>query len=324
MTRLESLMSRIGESRTVLIDGGTGTECERRGIPVQDGAWSSGGALSHPDIVLGVHHDYIAAGARVIIANTFSTHRHALEAAGVAQDFVAYNRRACELAVQARSEAGVDAVVVAGAISNWTFTGAHPALEVLRRNSAEQAAAMAAGGAELMILEMMIDIDRMRATLDGLRGSLLPVWVGFTCGTPDGRPVSDDGVPRLRDGEPLAEAIATLGDYDVEAIVIMHTDVTLIDDCLEVALQAWPKTVGVYAHSGKFVGGEWLFGDVISPEEYLSYAQVWANLGVPLVGGCCGIGPEHITALNGQLTGPAKRFVPSDSPRPRRHRKRRG
>lgn len=144
MTRLEQLMSRIGSGKTVLIDGGTGTECERRGVPVLDGAWSSGGALSHPEIVCEVHQDYIAAGAQVIIANTFSTHKHALEAAGVAADFVTYNRRAVELAAQARAAAGEDAVVVAAGISNWTFTGAHPDLDVLRRNSTEQAAILVA------------------------------------------------------------------------------------------------------------------------------------------------------------------------------------
>lgn len=297
MAEIERLMSRIGAGQTVLIDGGTGTECERRGVPVLDGAWSGGGVLSHPEIVREVHRDYIAAGARVIMANTFATHRHALETAGVAQDFVAYNRRASELAVQAREAAGDSAVVVAAGISNWTFTGVHPELDVLRANTAEQAAALADGGAELLVLEMMVDIDRMRATLDGTRESGLPVWVGFTCGTVDGRPVTNDGVPRLRDGEPLADAVAALAGYDVDAILIMHTDVTLIDDCLDVALDAWPGTVGVYAHSGAFVGGSWVFDGVISPEEYLAYCKRWVARGVPLIGGCCGIGPEHIRAL---------------------------
>lgn len=66
MTRLAGLMSRIDAGETVLIDGGTGTECERRGVPVLDGAWSSGGALSHPEIVRAVHQDYITAGAEPV------------------------------------------------------------------------------------------------------------------------------------------------------------------------------------------------------------------------------------------------------------------
>lgn len=297
MTRLEGLLSQIGAGQTVLIDGGTGTECERRGVPVLDGAWSGNGALTHPEIVRAVHQDYIAAGAQVIIANTFSTHKHALEAAGVAEDFVTYNQRGVELALQARVAAGVDEVVVAAGISNWTFTGAHPDREVLRHNTGEQAAALARGGAELLILEMMVDIDRMRATLEGALTSGLPIWVGLTCGSVDGGTVSGDGVIRLRDGEPLTDAIAALADYDVDAVVIMHTDVALIDDCLDVVLDAWSGVVGVYAHSGKFVDGSWVFDGVISPDDYLTNARRWVERGIPLLGGCCGIGPEHIRAL---------------------------
>lgn len=297
MTRLERLMSRLAAGETVIIDGATGTECERRGVPMLDGAWNGGAALSHPEIVRGVHGDYITAGAQIVIANTFATHRHALAAAGVAEDFVSYNRRGVELAVEARAAAGADGVVVSAGISNWTWTGPHPALDVLRSNTAEQSAAMVAGGAELLILEMMVDIDRMRATLDGAATSGVPIWVGLTCGPEQGRPFSSDGVVRLRDGEPLADAIAALEGRDVDVIAIMHTDVGLVDECLDVVLDAWPGPVGVYAHSGDYVNGSWVFDSVISPGDYLSHARRWAERGVRLLGGCCGIGPEHIRAL---------------------------
>ncbi len=256
-----------------------------------------GAALSHPDIVRQVHHEYIDAGARVIIANTFATHKHALEAAGVADDFVSSNRRGVELAVEARAVSGVDHVVVAGGISNWTWTGTHPSLDVLRCNTAEQAAAMNAAGADLLILEMMVDIGRMRATLDGAVTSELPIWVGLTCGSEQGRPFIDDGSVRLRDGELLADAIAALDDYDVGAITIMHTDVDMIDDCLDVATDMWPSLLGVYAHSGDYVDGDWIFDDVISASDYLAHARRWLDRGVRVIGGCCGIGPDHIRAL---------------------------
>lgn len=156
---------------------------------------------------------------------------------------------------------------------------------------------MKAGGADLLILEMMIDIDRMTATLDGAATSGLPTWVGFTCGSEQGRPVTADGVPRLRDGEPLADAIAALDPYDVSAIAIMHTDVGLVDDCLDVALAAWQGPVGVYAHSGDYVDGDWAFDQVISPAEYRSHARRWLDRDARIIGGCCGIGPTHIRAL---------------------------
>lgn len=297
MTRVEALISRIDAGELVLIDGATGTECERRGVPQLDGAWNGGAALSHPDVLRGVHGEYIATGAQVIIANTFATHRHALEVAGVADDFVAYNQRAVELAVEARVAAGADAVVVAGGISNWTWSGTHPSFEVLRRNTAEQAAAMRDGGADLLMLEMMIDINRMRATLDGAATSGLPVWVGLTCGSEQGQPFTDDGTVRLRDGERLEEAIGVLDAYDVGAITIMHTVVDMVDDCLDVALDAWPGIVAVYAHSGDYVDDKWIFDGVISPRDYEAYAQRWFDRGIRAIGGCCGIGPDHIRRL---------------------------
>ena len=297
MTRLTRVMDRVRSGETVLIDGGTGTECERRGVPVLDGAWSGGGALSHPDILREVHRDYVAAGAEVIIANTFSTHRHALETAGVAADFVAYNRRGVELAVQARTAAGADEVVVAAGISNWTWTGPHPSLDELRRQTVEQAAIMAAAGAELLILEMMVDVERMRATLQGAATAGLPVWAGLTCGSGDGRPTAVGDGARLRDGEPLAEALAALQGHDVEVVAIMHTDVALVEQGLDVVLDAWTGPVAVYAHSGAFVDGGWVFDGVISPDEYLDHARRWSSRGVRLIGGCCGTGPEHVRAL---------------------------
>lgn len=297
MSRVDDLMDVVRAGGAVLLDGATGTECERRGAPQLDGAWNGGAALSHPDVVRAVHADYVAAGARVLIANTFATHRHALEVAGVAGDFAAYNRRGVELAVQAREHSRVDSVVVAGSISNWTWVGKHPPADTLRRNTAEQARIMRDAGADLLVLEMMIDLQRMRATLEGASAAGLPLWVGLTCGTAEGRPVTDDAVPRLRDGAPLADAIRALADADVGAVCLMHTDVALIEDCLDVARPEWAGPLGVYAHSGGYVDGRWVFDEVISPAEYYDHAERWRSRGVDLLGGCCGIGPAHIEAL---------------------------
>lgn len=296
MSTQAEMMTRLRAGELVIMDGATGTECERRGVPQLDDAWNGGAALSHPDIVREVHADYLAAGAEVIIANTFATHKHVLEAAGVAEDFVAYNQRGVELAVQARTESGAAGVVVAAGISNWTWAGEPPALDVLRRNTIEQAASLRAGGADLLILEMMVDIDRMLATLEGAVTAGLPIWVGLTCGS-YGEPLGADGVPRLREGEPLRDAIRALADHPVEAVVIMHTEVDLIDACLDVVLAEWSGVVGVYAHSGGYVDGRWVFDHVISPAAHCAHASRWAQRGVRVIGGCCGIGPEHVRAL---------------------------
>lgn len=301
-------MARLAAGETVLLDGGTGTECERRGVPRLEPAWSGGAALSHPDIVRQVHADYLDAGAEVIIANTFATHRHVLEQAGVADDFEAYNRDAVRLAVEARREAvargvpGADRVVVAGGISNWTWVGEHPPLGVLRANATDQARIMVEAGAEVLILEMMIDIERMLATLDGATAAGLPIWVGFTTGVfADGplAPLAADGGTRLRDGELLADALAALDGRGIDVVAIMHTEVELVDGSLDVVLDRsrWPGVVGVYAHSGRTLGSTWTHDDAISPADYAAASRRWLDRGVRVIGSCCGTRPDHIEAL---------------------------
>ena len=121
MSRYGRLMARIESGDQVFIDGATGTEIERRGVPQLDNAWNGGGALSHPEILREVHEDYIRSGADIVISNTFATLKSALRDAGLEQDFVAYNRRGVELACEARANLSADTVVVAGGISHWSW-----------------------------------------------------------------------------------------------------------------------------------------------------------------------------------------------------------
>jgi homocysteine S-methyltransferase len=297
MGRYLTLMDRIEAGEQVFIDGATGTEIERRGVPQLDNAWNGGGALSHPEILRVVHEDYIRAGAEILISNTFATLRSALRDAGVEKDFDAYNRRGVELACEARAALGANAVVVAGGISHWSWSGNHPILEELRDNATEQAAIMKDAGADLIMLEMMSKVEPMLAVLDGVQGCGLPVWVGLSC------KLDSNGTPRLYDSDntigeqTLADAIDALNGRNVPLISIMHTEVSYVDACLDVVEKMWAGPVGVYAHSGNYVGGKWVFNSVITPVDYAAAAEGWRNRGVRVIGGCCGVGPIHIRAL---------------------------
>ena len=79
MSRYQDLILRARNGETILLDGATGTECERRGVPQLKHAWNGGAALSHPEILLDVHKDYIRSGSEIIITNTFANTKHALE-----------------------------------------------------------------------------------------------------------------------------------------------------------------------------------------------------------------------------------------------------
>ena len=153
MNRYERLMDSIRAGGTVLIDGATGTEVERRGVPQLENAWNGGGALSHPDVLRSVHEDYIREGAEIVISNSFATHRHALRDAGVEDDFEALNRRGVELAIEARERArapvwrrrrrdAAGARVDRGRLVN--STSATSSRSYIRRNPSRRAACAAA------------------------------------------------------------------------------------------------------------------------------------------------------------------------------------
>ena len=114
MSRYSELMQRIRAGECILIDGATGTEIERRGVPQLDNAWNGGGALSHPQVLREVHEDYLQIGAEIIISNNFATHYYALRDAGEAERFADYNRRGVELAIEARDRAHKPTALVAG------------------------------------------------------------------------------------------------------------------------------------------------------------------------------------------------------------------
>ena len=294
--RYEKLVKRMQKGEQILIDGATGTEVERRGVPKIEHAWNGGGAKTHPDLLKAIHCDYIEAGAQIVISNTFATGRHNMEDAGCPEDFDLLNRRGVALAIQAREESGQDQVVVAGGISHWDFNDNPPSLEQLRINVEDQAAIMAEAGAELILLEMMAHIDKMNICIDAAQKTALPVWVGVSCN------LAEDGTPKLLHQGTLSEAIAALQGRGIPLVSIMHTQVAYVDASLDVVQDEWDGLIGVYAHSGIFKDGDLIFDSVISPEDYGAAASGWLNRGVNLVGGCCGVGVEHMIHLQRMMS----------------------
>jgi len=286
-----SLGDRLARGQLVMIDGATGTDIERRGVPMVENAWCGVSALTHGDDVRAVHQAHIRAGAEVIIANTYASSRHLLARAGHEADFVAINRRAVELAIEARAACERPDVVVAGSMSTTRQGGPRADVEVARVNFAEQAQLLAEAGADLIVLEMMRDIELTAVCLEAVYATGLPVWIGLSCSLKDGVPWMIDELITLEDfmnrfaGEP------------VEAFAVMHTETADIDACLDVVQAHWQGPVGVYAQSGDFQPPVWVFIDVISAEDYAEACMRWIDRGVQIIGGCCGIGHEHIAHL---------------------------
>ena len=291
MNRVEKLMQRLATGEKILLDGATGTELERRDVPMVDGAWNSMAVKTHPDTVRQLHADYIEMGAEIIITNTFSSSKYLADSIGKVDEFPFLNRRAAELACEARVQANAPDVLVAGGMAAARFGKPLPPNEQLLADHSEQARLLAEGGADIIMLEMMVKLDWTETMIKAAQSAGLPVWVGYSCKVVD-------GVPQLIYGESLADAVALLHDYNVPAMAIMHTYTEDIAPCLDVVQPLWDNPICVYAHSGQFIQPNWIFDEVISVDDYSAESKKWLDRGVQIIGGCCGIGCDHIKALS--------------------------
>jgi S-methylmethionine-dependent homocysteine/selenocysteine methylase len=285
-----------GDGDVVVIDGGMGSELQKNGVPMDPRVWSSTAMLSHPETVRQVHEDFINAGAEVIITNTFSSARHMLEPAGLGDGVEELNIQAVRLAQQARDNTTRNPVAIAGSICEWLSTddtGWH-SVEAVARSAGEQARIFADTGSDLIAIEMCQRVDLSCAVIEAVLEAGLPLWIGVTAKSRD-----SDAPLAVFDFEDrdFEELVIRVVQYPAMVINVMHTPLPDVLPALEVVRRHWDGPVGVYPESGYFTMPNWQFVDIVEPEVLGKEARSWIDGGVRMVGGCCGIGPEHIGAL---------------------------
>lgn len=292
---IDEFNRRLAAGEVILIDGGTGTELEARGVPMNGAVWCGVAVLDHQDVVRGVHEDYIRAGAEVVTANTFPSNRLALEPAGFGDQVAEINRRAVETARQARDNAADRPVLVAGSLSPHSAEGLpdpQPDPDTVLAAFREQVAIQAEAGVDLFALEMIPDAYYGRPAAQAAAESGLPVWLGMTAWSGEG------GWEHHQD---LGSLVAELVQPGVMAVNAMHTDVADIAPALTQIRERWDGIIGAYAHHGGWEPPNWIFYD-ISPEAYADAALGWVAQGAQIIGGCCGIRPAHIALLRERLS----------------------
>ena len=82
---MAAIARKLADGDTIILDGATGTELQKRGAPMDDGAWCAVATASHPELLRAIHEDYVRAGADIVTANTFASARHLLERAGIGE-----------------------------------------------------------------------------------------------------------------------------------------------------------------------------------------------------------------------------------------------
>ena len=288
----------------VLLDGGTGSEIERQGVKMNDLAWCGIAHMEQPEVVRKVHESYIHAGADVIIANTFSTAPHILQRLGLEDKIAEINQSAVHLALQARDNTGQDVCIAASMSSTPAFDSVRmPTDDAAREGYLRQAELLVEAGAELIIAEMMRDIDNARIVVGAARSTGILVWTGFSAFINNDNDVTNYVSIRGLELEilPFKNMVEEVLSVGCDAAGVMHTSVHHTGPALTELNKLWGGPVFAYAESGHFVPPSWKFEDIISPQDYLGYARRWINQGVKVIGGCCGIGPEHIRVLRESL-----------------------
>ena len=297
----------------VILDGGTGTELEARGAPMYDGAWCAMATRLAPEILVDVHRSYIQAGARVIMTNTFSSNRNMLEPAGIGEHFEQLIDDSVSLAKRAREEEdGAKHVAIAGSMSHQVPLAGpgqprpetFPSPALARARFSEMADRLAHAGVDFLIMEMMSNPELANPAIEAARATGLPVWVGFSVRANEAGALTSRSRHAL-DVEQMFNDISLDG---IEVAGLMHSNVTECTQGLRQLREVWSGPLLCYPDSGYFKMPHWQFEDIIPPADFAAAAVDWFENGVAVLGGCCGLGVNHIEALAHAL-GPAIKEV---------------
>jgi S-methylmethionine-dependent homocysteine/selenocysteine methylase len=286
----------------MILDGATGTELERAGLPTGLPLWSTHALLEAPETVRAIHAAQLEAGAELITANTFRTQRRTLARAGLDQQDETLTRLAVELAREAtiahaeRAPATEDA----SGPSSLFVAGSLPPLEdcyrpdlvpealALAREHGRQAELLAEAGVDLILIETMNTQREAAAAAAAAVRTGRPFAVSFVANGPN----------RLLSGEPLLEAAGS----------------ALAVGAVAVGLNCVPPSV-LIANAPtlrKIEGPLLLAPNLGEPDEAMGFRRredvtpaAFARLlagwrdepRLRIVGGCCGTTPAHIAAL---------------------------
>jgi homocysteine S-methyltransferase len=281
----EPFLQKI-EKRVIVGDGAMGTMLYARGIPFSRCYDELN--LTHPHLVKDVHLGYVKAGAEVIETNTFGANRSRLEKYELGDKVREINLAGVRLA---REVAGED-LYVAGAVGPLGIP-----LEPLGPTSFDEARAffrqqieaLAEGGADLIVIETMIDVQEARQALLAARDSTsLPVIVQMTIREDGATPTGAQPEYFTRQLDAWGADIIGLNCSVGPAVVLER---------LERMAKVTARKLAAQPNAGmpRTVDGRSIY--LCSPEYMADYARRFIAAGARLVGGCCGTTPEHIRAI---------------------------
>jgi S-methylmethionine-dependent homocysteine/selenocysteine methylase len=286
-----------------ILDGGMGRELARSGAPFRQPEWSALALIEAPEAVRDAHAAFAAAGTDVLTTNTYAVVPFHLGEERFAARGRALADRAGRLARDAADSAGRP-VRVAGSLPPL-FGSYRPDLFDPAR-APDIVGELVAGLAlhvDCWLAETLGSIAEAEAAAAAVAGDGRPLSISFTLLDGDDA-VADE--PRLRSGEAVARAAARAAELGAAGLLFNCSQPEVMEPALVAARAATGGSLplGVYANAfppqrTDAAANEDLLEirPDLTPERYLDFGRAWVAAGATMVGGCCGIGPEHVAAL---------------------------
>jgi 5-methyltetrahydrofolate--homocysteine methyltransferase len=288
---MSTIFQRLLANCPVVTDGAWGTELQARGLQSGDipDAWN----LTHPERVAEVARAYVEAGSRVILTNTFGANRVRLAGHGIAAQVPEINQRGVEISREAA--AGHALVFASLGPSGKMLMSGETTAEELSAAFAEQAEALAAGGADAIVIETMCDLDEAKLALAAAKATALPVvaCMVFDAGRDKDRTMM--GATPEQVARDLTEAGADVIGANCGVGIERYVPVA------RRLKSATDRPVWIKANAGLPVMED---GRVIyrtAAEDFASHVSELLAAGVSFIGGCCGTNPSFIRAVCAKL-----------------------
>lgn len=296
-----TFVEAVKNLKPLLADGATGTMLQAMGLPAGEPPerWT----LDNPDAVRELARRYAEAGSDIVYTNTFGANRIRLKRFGLDKKIAELNRLAVQLAregvnsVACPSSSVPNPFVVASIGPTGELLEPYGDLEpdIVRDAFSEQAAALAEAGIDAFVCETFSDLAEALICLKAVKSvAKAPVMVGMSF-EENGRTMmgvapEEAGSKLLDEGAFVVGANCSVGPEIVEravaAMKVARPDALLL---------AKPN-----AGKPKLVEGKVVYP--VTPDEMVSFALKMRDLGVAVIGGCCGTTPEHIAAMRAVLS----------------------
>src|SRR5580692_921513 len=285
------LLTRIKQS-AVLCDGAMGTLLYAKGIFINRCYDELN--VSQPDLIRGIHHEYLQSGAEIIETNTFGGNSFRLARHSMASQVREINFAGARLAREAAKSFDVWVAGSVGPLGVRIEPLGKTAFEEARAAFRQQIEALVEGGVDLLMLETFGYVEELHQAVLACRdvNAKIPIIAQVT--------IDEDG--NCLDGSDPEAFAARLTEWNVDVLGINCSvgPVAMLDAIERVrAVTSLPLSAQPNAGMPRSVEGRNIY--LCSPEYMASYTRKFVAAGVQLIGGCCGTTPDHIRAMKSAL-----------------------